>query len=226
MEEQIEVQNVNISNKLNKLPLALSKAQLEFGMTLKNCTNPFHGSNYADLSSIIRSTREALCNHELALMQFVSGDHNVIKVTTRLYHSSGEYIETSMKGKPLKQDAQSQGSIITYLRRYSQAAILNVAQEDDDANSEIKEKVNSKVKKFKESSKVKEPSKVKENVVNKEQAIKLTNLLNELGDGKVFTKIFRDHNISNINDLPIQYFDATMLSLNNMIEHKNKKDNK
>ena len=41
----------------------------------------------------------------------------------------------SKTGDPRPPDAQSVGSVITYLRRYSLAAIAQIAQEDDDANA-------------------------------------------------------------------------------------------
>jgi hypothetical protein len=59
----------------------------------------------------------------------------LVQVETVLLHSSGEYISSIMSIVPTKTDVQSVGSYITYLRRYSLAALLNLAQEDDDANS-------------------------------------------------------------------------------------------
>ena len=140
MEEQIITKDNNVrqSESIGKLALALSKAQNEFNKAISDNTNPFYKSKYADLSTVINATREALFLNEIALMQFVGGDQNSISVTTKLVHSSGEWIESTIKGKPAKQDCQQQGAVITYLRRYAQAAILNISQEDDDGNSQAK----------------------------------------------------------------------------------------
>lgn len=126
---------VRTSDSIGKLSLSLSKAQLEFEKAVKSSENPFFKSRYADLATIINATKEYLCKNELAVMQFPSGDQNSVSITTRLCHSSGEWLESTISGKPPKGDAQSQGSMITYLRRYSLAAICGLSQEDDDGNS-------------------------------------------------------------------------------------------
>jgi hypothetical protein len=72
----------------------------------------------------------------------------VVTVTTRFLHSSGEWIETEA-GAPVAHrfekvdgtvtdkgpDAQTAGSAISYLRRYSLAAMAGITQEDDDGNA-------------------------------------------------------------------------------------------
>ena len=61
-------------------------------------------------------------------------ENGIVSVETLLLHSSGEYISSIMSLLPIKTDPQSIGTCITYIRRYSLAAVLNIAQEDDDAN--------------------------------------------------------------------------------------------
>ena len=58
-------------------------------------------------------------------------------VETLISHSSGEWINSICHAPVSKQDAQGVGSAITYLRRYSLAAMCGIAQEDDDANSAV-----------------------------------------------------------------------------------------
>ena len=65
---------------------------------------------------------------------FVDG---VASVETLISHSSGEWISSICHAPVSKQDAQGVGSAITYLRRYSLAAMCGIAQEDDDANSAV-----------------------------------------------------------------------------------------
>ena len=59
---------------------------------------------------------------------------------TMLTHSSGQYmssefemVEAVLQGGGGKNPAQTLGSAITYQRRYAYAAIIGLAQEDDDA---------------------------------------------------------------------------------------------
>jgi hypothetical protein len=62
----------------------------------------------------------------------------MVTVETVLMHSSGEWM-SSVAAAPLsKPDAQGVGSAITYLRRYSLAAIAGIAQEDDDGQAATK----------------------------------------------------------------------------------------
>jgi hypothetical protein len=56
-------------------------------------------------------------------------------VATTLAHSSGEWIRGRLKVTPSKNDAQGIGSAITYARRYSLAAMVGVATEDDDGEA-------------------------------------------------------------------------------------------
>ena len=125
--------NVISTKELGKLALALSKAQGEFEKARKNSSNPFFKSKYADLAEVISATRPALSANELAILQFTSGSTTEATVTTRLIHSSGQWIESSVSGKPARPEIQAQGGIITYLRRYSMSAILSISQEDDDS---------------------------------------------------------------------------------------------
>jgi hypothetical protein len=51
-----------------------------------------------------------------------------------LCHNSGEWVRGRLAMRPVKADPQGVGSCITYARRYSLAAIVGVAPEDDDGN--------------------------------------------------------------------------------------------
>ena len=59
-------------------------------------------------------------------------------MTTLLLHESGEWIESDpVVTKAEKINAQGAGSAITYLRRYSLSAILNISSEDDDDGNRV-----------------------------------------------------------------------------------------
>ena len=51
-----------------------------------------------------------------------------------MMHASGEWISGIASAPIAKVDAQGVGSATTYLRRYSLAALVGIAQEDEDAN--------------------------------------------------------------------------------------------
>ncbi len=128
------------SQSIGSISDALSKAQGQFNAAIKDSTNPHFKSKYADLASCIDATRKALSDNNLAVSQFPSmiiREENTfcVKVITLLSHSSGEFFESEII-IPLGQvTPQSVGSSITYARRYSYAALLQISQEDDDANA-------------------------------------------------------------------------------------------
>lgn len=118
------------SESIGQLALALSKAQGMIRGAIKDSSNPFFKSKYADLSSVWDACREPLSKNELSVIQIPSD----IGVETVLAHSSGEWIRGFLKICPVKNDAQSIGSALTYARRYALAAMVGIAPEDDDGN--------------------------------------------------------------------------------------------
>ena len=124
------------SEQLDKLAGALSKAQSEIIGAVKDATNPFFKSKYADLASCWDAVRGPLTSNGLSIVQTpTTGEDGAVTVTTRLLHSSGQWLEDSMSCKPAKSDAQAMGSVISYLRRYSLSAVCGLAQIDDDGNA-------------------------------------------------------------------------------------------
>lgn len=125
------------SKDLDKLFTALAKAQLEMLPAKTSSSNPFFKSKYADLASVVRSSRKALSMNGLAVVQRVVRQGSAgMTLLTRLGHSSGQWIESSMTVNPPKQDIQSLGSYLTYLRRYTYAAIVGVVASDEDDDGE------------------------------------------------------------------------------------------
>ena len=83
---------------------------------------------YADLAAIISVIRETLATNQLAVTQIIEAD----TLKTIVMHEGGGRIVSVM---PLRLDGlapQKQGSLITYMRRYSLTAILGIVAEDDD----------------------------------------------------------------------------------------------
>lgn len=128
--------DMNKSESIANLALALSKAQLELSNPKKTSANPFFKSKYADLSEVINASKTVLAEHGLSVMQFLSYN-DMVHVETMMLHSTGEWISETLSLPIAKHDAQSIGSTCTYARRYSWAAICGLAQEDDDANAAV-----------------------------------------------------------------------------------------
>ena len=123
------------SESLANLAGALVLAQGEIENASKNAKNPHFKSTYADLAEIINTVRPTLTKHGLSVVQFPGFAEGVVTVETMLLHKSGEWIKGEAGAPASKQDAQGVGSAVTYLRRYSLAAVCAIAQEDDDGNA-------------------------------------------------------------------------------------------
>lgn len=125
---------MNKSESIAAISAAIAKAQYEVENASKNANNPHFKSKYADLAELLNTVRPVFSSHGLAILQMPSFESGVASVETILSHSSGEWISSICSAPVTKQDAQGVGSAITYLRRYSLAAMCGVAQEDEDAN--------------------------------------------------------------------------------------------
>ena len=131
------------SENINELAKALAAAQAEFPVIPKDRTvkTEKFSYKYADLATIIEKVSPVLNKHGLAVTQTmqVSGDNQMLE--TMLMHSSGQYKSGSVL-LPKGLSPQQFGSALTYYRRYSLCAMIDVtADEDDDgAAAESKDK--------------------------------------------------------------------------------------
>ena len=128
-------QNSYESTDVNELFTALAKAQMEMEVAKTDSSNPFFKSKYADLASVVKASRPYLSKNGISVIQrVIPNGEGELYLYTRICHSSGQWMESRMPVRPPKQDIQTLGSYITYLRRYNYAAVVGVvaSEEDDD----------------------------------------------------------------------------------------------
>lgn len=124
--------NMKTSESITELAKSLVEFQKEVGKIIKTDNNPFFKSKYASLATILDVISDPLTKQGLVIIQFPTEQY---KLTTRLQHISGEYMEDTYEMQPTKHSPQDAGSVITYQRRYAIGAILNLnIDEDDDGN--------------------------------------------------------------------------------------------
>jgi len=103
-----------------------------------------HYGMYADLMAYMDAADNALSEQGIAVIQpqHVTDSGNDIQYTI-LGHSSGQYIMSKTR-LPCKNrdDPQQFGASITYLRRFTYAAMVGLAPEDDDGNAASGKKQN------------------------------------------------------------------------------------
>ena len=123
---------------------ALAKAQSEITNPEKSLTatilSPFprEGSRtfrYASLSTGLDLVRKCLGQHEIATVQAtaIDRDRDLIRLTTTLLHSSGEWVSSDWPVCPVSETAAPHrlGAALTYARRYALFTLVGIAGEDD-----------------------------------------------------------------------------------------------
>jgi hypothetical protein len=123
------------SPEIAALAGALAKAQGIITGALKDSANPFFKSKYADLAACWDACRKPLSENGLAVIQTPELDDEFVTIVTLLAHESGQWIRSRLPMKPKDFSPQAVGSTMTYARRYALAAMVGLAQVDDDAES-------------------------------------------------------------------------------------------
>lgn len=119
----------------NTLNSAMVAALSELTNITKDKVNPHFKSKFTSLDAILDATRPVLARHGLALSQEPVFESGMAGVVTRIIHVGGESRESKLLLPLRDQTAQGVGSCLTYSRRYSAAAVLGIASdEDDDGN--------------------------------------------------------------------------------------------
>lgn len=131
------------SESIGTIAAALAKAQAELTNPEKSLTatirSPFPRESdrtfrYASLSSGLDIVRKALGKHEIATVQTTAIDEaGLIRLTTVLAHSSGEWVSSDWPVCPVNETAapHRMGAALTYARRYALFTLVGIAGEDD-----------------------------------------------------------------------------------------------
>lgn len=132
---------IRTSDSVAAISAAIVKAQAEMPGAPKDTKGQVGNQVrfYADLTAVVDAARPVLAAHGLAYVQFPSDySSGTVVVTTRLLHSSGEWMEADLPMPTGQNGAQGVGSAITYAKRYALMAVLGMASEDDDGGAASK----------------------------------------------------------------------------------------
>ena len=132
---------MHTSPDIQELIAALAQARPQFPRIVRNKTvvvrrrdGGTYTFTYATLDTILDAVCPVLGAHGLAVLCGVATEAGVVRVTTRLAHASGQWLETQIS-LPQPDTLQELGSLITYVKRYAINALLAIEGEtDDDAN--------------------------------------------------------------------------------------------
>src|SRR5262245_11295496 len=132
------------SESIGTIAAALAKAQAELTNPEKSLVgtirSPFprvgdRTFRYAPLSSGLDIVRKGLGRYEIATIQTttIDKDAGLVRLTTVLAHSSGEWISSEWPVCAIADiaSAQRMGAALTYARRYALFTLVGIAGEDD-----------------------------------------------------------------------------------------------
>jgi hypothetical protein len=132
------------SETVGAIATALAKAQGELTNPEKSLTATIHSPfpreetrtfKYASLASGLEIVRRCLSQHEIATVQTtaIDAEAGLIRLTTVLAHSSGEWVSSDWPVCPVAETAapHRMGAALTYARRYALFTLVGIAGEDD-----------------------------------------------------------------------------------------------
>lgn len=129
---------MNRSESIAKLAAALVKAQSVMGNAIKDAKNPFFKSSYANLNAVREAVLPAMNANGISVLQPTIQIDGKSFVETVLLHESGEFISSLTEVIVSKaNDAQQQGSGISYARRYGLQSLANIGADDDDGETAV-----------------------------------------------------------------------------------------
>lgn len=128
--ERVEAEHASLDE-------AILAFKAEMPAITKDKTNPAFHSKYAGLDSIVEAVEPLLTKHGLLWETFpTTNEHGQPALRYRIRHVATREEDGDVMPLLLgKADMQGIGSAVTYARRYTLCAVLNlVADEDDDGN--------------------------------------------------------------------------------------------
>lgn len=183
---------------MQELYTALAKAQSEMPIIGKNKSGRF---KYADLAEIIYVAMPILTKNGLSVRQDgIRHDDGNLSIKTVICHSSGQETAPSIWPipMPIKEELKGMSFIqalmsnVTYIRRYSLAAMLCIGISDEDYDGDYTQA----------------PSYAKQsNQVPKISHDQLNEILHHIGNDQDLVRgIYKRYEIDSLADLPAHYY--------------------
>jgi len=207
------------STEQNELFAAMAKAQADMPIATRGSINPFFKSNYASFSDIIKASRPVLSKNNLAVAQNIMERENGQKyLYTILMHASGQFVASRLKIMPPKPDIQEFGKYVSYLKRYSYAALVGVADElEDDDGETVMAEVRKDIYPYKKEENKKDPVVINphQNItISRDQYQILNDALENHPDDELAANLLTTFKIQTLADLPRDQFSTVHKHIN------------
>jgi len=123
------------SAEINEIAAAMVKVQGEIKRSALDGLNPDFDSSYSSLGSVWDACHEALQKNGIAVIQQATPIDGISYLVCTFLHTSGQWIRGFYQFTETDNTAWSYGSNMSYLRRYSLAAMAGVIVADDDGKA-------------------------------------------------------------------------------------------
>ena len=144
--KEVKLRNLIISepyqsNNTDEINAAIAQASLEFPQIKINRQNPYLASGYSDLHEIQTKIRPILGKHNLHITQIKKQMDGRTLLVTRIWHSSGQWIESRIFLTPSKNTIESYGSHLNSMKRFEVMDLLSLTVSgdpyDDDGEADM-----------------------------------------------------------------------------------------
>jgi len=208
------------SHEAKDLFTALAKAQGEMSILMTNKINPYFGIKYADLRHMIRESRAPLAHNGLAVIQqIVAGNDGQSSLNTILTHESGQWIKSTVRITPAKNDIKTIESYTNFMKRLAYGSMVGIVSEGEDDDGEI-EMANAREIVAKGPSNKYDPKRESFEAITKEQLEELEYELSEYPD--IGESVLDGLRILSLADMPKSQF---MKSVQRIREIKDARNN-
>ena len=210
-----------MSESINDLAEAMSKAQGEYLPLFYNKTNPYERWEFNDLNSIIEAVRPALTKNSIFFTQLPCVDESGATIVyTRLIHCSGQWIECRARVIPSLNNQHEFDSVLTFQKRASACSILGVTgtndKTDDDAEKDMNY-IRTKQDKGLDINHAYDTSGSSYERITKEQLEELEYVISDSGFNDLVKQLLSRERIETLADLPKSRYYDTLKRTNEIV---------
>ena len=200
------------SEQTNEINAALAKAQIEYPLICLNRKDSYLNNSYTDLDNIMRFIRPILGKNEISVTQrTLTPEDGRTFIQTRIWHSSGQWIQSVERFKPSENDIDSYNSEMNEIKKSQIMALLNITISndiyDDNGYSVMKNRFDGYSSPIDEASMYK-PGKESYESINKDDVKKIKLELSFIPG--LEGRLLKDLHVRSLADIPKSQFDNVL----------------
>jgi len=214
------------SKETKELNAAIAKASIEFPKINVNRENPYLVAGYADLNQMLPKIRPILGRNDLHLSHQKKLVDGASVLITRLWHSSGQWIESRILLKPNKNTLEAYGSHLNCMKRFEVMDMLGLTINDDPFDDDGEADMEEEHKDIDMGAKLKtkfDRKKQSFEVITKEQ---YEEIMKELDDEEDLTKtVLERYSLRSFREMPKNMFPLVIREIRRIKEIRKRKYN-